>query len=82
MSQLFVVELKTYAVVLADNADDAEDYARHRASAVVRECPEVLPEVLEEVTHADDLWKFGWDDKCLPYGGDGERTIAAYLEAA
>lgn len=76
--RLFAVELRTVAIVQA--LDEYNAYAVARAEQ--REiCGDVELDIdlLGEVNSESDVVSYGWDSRCLPYGGDGETRLSELL---
>lgn len=79
MQKLYRIELTTSIVVVADTARDALDVATNTSTQrdIVRDA------ALEagfpvEVFSPSELPE-GWDDDCIPYGGDGNTRIAELM---
>jgi len=71
MKQLYVVALETEIIVLADNAKEAENIAlktndNFNPSATAT-----------EMTY----WPDDWEDDCLPYGSQNNKTIKELVDA-
>jgi hypothetical protein len=72
--KLFTVTVEYEYVVAAEDFDDARDVARDYALEAMKDWS----------THELDYTIFqgvtanGWTDDCLPYGGDGNKTIGEY----
>ena len=76
--KLYEVELRAVIVVAADSEEDALDKCNNSALQrdVVRDNP-LEVEVQHEIEEIDSL-PYGWEGGCIPYGGDGDTTIAAW----
>jgi hypothetical protein len=80
LPRLFVVELRTVAVVLATSAHEATEIADDNWRDIVRDCGDMEIDVLREANTIRDVTNHGWDGRCLPYGGDGNTTIDEVLK--
>ena len=78
---IYVVEMKYFAMVSANSAGEAADKARHYARDIVCDAPDVTPSVLAQVYTANQLKPYGWDDRCIPYGHDGNTRLKDLLES-
>lgn len=76
----YFVEYTITAVVMAEDETDAFNRARHYLRDAVNDAGEVEVWVRNEVKTAADL-EDGWDEDCVPYGGDGNTRIREYLKA-
>lgn len=79
MKKLFSVEMTYRVVVVAEDAFDAQNVASNNAYSIVSDAFE--PDWLDsdEIKSIDELPR-GWEVDCIPYGGDGDKTINEYLE--
>jgi len=78
MKRLYRVSVEFEMVVEAENEMDAHFIAvEHAAECVSDSSPETA--VYGVVKHAVEL-PDGWDEMCLPYGGDGEKRIGQILQ--
>lgn len=72
--------VKVSMVVLADDEEHALDVAFEYFKDAMRDensSPEIqITGLVEKASHLKD----GWDDVCLPYGGNGSSRIRDYLE--
>ncbi|OGB00825.1 MAG: hypothetical protein A3E79_01025 [Burkholderiales bacterium RIFCSPHIGHO2_12_FULL_61_11] len=78
MSQFFAVEIKTTAIVWADDADHAVLVARDHRREI---CGDVDMDisVKGEVKRIDQLAAHEWDGECIPYGHDGDTRLMDLL---
>jgi hypothetical protein len=74
----YMVEITTYAVVMAEDASDAHDVARNFRREIMRDDDDPLIDVQGALETEAGL-RNGWDGGCIPYGGDGNTTLAALL---
>lgn len=77
MSKLYVVQIYTETVVVADSEEDAERLAERNSWEIVRNDgadAHVLYKVQAEHDLPDD-----WHTECHPWGGDGEKAVRDYL---
>ena len=77
MKKLYMVDLTTTIAVMAESAVDAMIVAANNALATVMDSG-VEPGTPQLVTVASELHS-GWDDDCIPYGGDGNTSIKNIL---
>lgn len=75
--KFYEVELRWTAVVQANSEMEAYDVAEDEKRDI---CGDVGPDVdvMGEIKSLTAL-PVGWDRKCLPYGGDGERRLEELL---
>ncbi len=76
----YMVEITTYAVVMAEDEGHAERVATDHKHDVLGDDWNPRIEVEREVTRLEDL-DHGWDGECIPYGGDGNTRLSALLPA-
>ena len=76
----YLVEITTYAVVVAEDEDHAKQVATNYKHDVLGDDRNPQVEVEREVTRLEDL-EHGWDGECIPYGGDGNTRLNAILTA-
>jgi hypothetical protein len=82
MSKFYAVSLSTKAIVQVDDDADALDAVKVALSEQRDICSDVMDmdvEVLGIVRNVADLIEHGWDDMCLPYGGDGNTRLKDLL---
>lgn len=80
---IYAVEISYTAMIVADSAEEAMRVAREKSRDIVGDSPDPEPRVLEaDVRTPYMLARFGWDDRCIPYGHDGNTTIAEILKEA
>jgi hypothetical protein len=75
------VTVRYTIVVSADNEDKAEDVARENWGEGLKDAdpwPEL--DIRGEIKTESNL-RDGWDENCLPYGGDGKTRIGDILSA-
>lgn len=77
--RLFAVELTVIAIVQAESEQEAEVVAESERRDI---CNDTDMEVgfVSEVKSLKDAQSHGWDERCLPYGGDGNTTVGELLE--
>jgi hypothetical protein len=78
--RLFVVELRTAAIVLAANSEEAYQVAVDNQRDILRDTADMQIDVLNEVKEPKDATVHGWDDKCYPYGGEEDKTVGELLK--
>ncbi len=76
--KLYMVEITTHAVVIADDEDHAREVARDCRREAFSDDIDPQIEVGREVSKLHEL-EAGWDGECIPYGGDGNTRINAIL---
>ncbi|MGD9671683.1 MAG: hypothetical protein AB7U75_21995 [Hyphomicrobiaceae bacterium] len=74
----YMVEITTYAVVMADDESHAHSVADDFKREICSDDWNPRIEVDGAVVKVEDL-RHGWDGECIPYGGDGNTTLAALL---
>lgn len=73
------VTFETTMVVMADDDDDARSVARRDAFNALHDADEYPDvDVRGEVTSEKHL-RDGWDDDCVPYGGDRNKRLRELL---
>lgn len=84
MTKIFMVEMSIKVAVAADDEDHAYELAdRYMFRDAVGDSPDesLLVDVLKEIKHVDELIKYDWDGKCIPYGDtDGNTRIEEILK--
>ena len=76
--RLYMVEITTYAVVVAEDEGHAREVASDCRRDALRDDIDPQIEVGREVAKLQDL-ENGWDGECIPYGGDGNTHTAIRL---
>ena len=76
----YLVEITTYAVVMADDESHAYAVANSYKRDALGDDPDPRIEIECEVTKLTDL-AHGWDGECIPYGGDGNTRLTDLLTA-
>ena len=80
MKKPFVVNIQTQAIVMAEDADHAEDEARSRLRDIISDAdPDV--EALGVAASEQDLIEAGWNGECIPYNGDGDTRLKDIIAA-
>ena len=74
----YMVEITTYGVVMAEDETHAHQVADSYKREIFGDDWNPRIEVGGAVVKVDDL-SHGWDGECIPYGGDGNTTLAALL---
>lgn len=74
----YMIEITTYAVVMAEDASHAHAVALAFRGEIMRDDSAPLVDVQGVIGTESDL-RNGWDGKCLPYGGDGNTTLAELM---
>lgn len=73
MRKLFLVTYATEVVVLAENESQAR--------SIARECVAGRDLHLEPLEAQPlDVLPSSWDESCLPYGDDSDKTIGQWIE--
>lgn len=84
MTKIFMVEMSIKVAVAADDEDHAYELAdRYMFRDAVGDSPDesLLVDVLKEIKHVDELIKYDWDGKCIPYGDtDGNTRLDEILK--
>ena len=84
MTKIFMVEMSVQVAVAADDEDHAYAFAdRFMFRDVISDSPDdsLIVNVLEEIKNVDELKKYDWDGKCIPYGDtDGNTRIEEILK--
>lgn len=78
---LFAIELTTVAIVEADDEDAAMQVARDEQRSICADTLYMDLAMFGQVTCREDLIAHGWDEACIPYGGDGNTRIRDLLAA-
>jgi hypothetical protein len=78
-TRLFAVELTVIAVVQAENEIEAMETAESEQHAICRDT-DMDVGFTSEVKSVADLKRHRWDERCIPYGGDGNTTVGELLE--
>lgn len=74
----YMVEITTYGVVMAEDESHAHQVADSYKREIFSDDWNPRIEVDGAVVKVEDLGH-GWDGECIPYGGDGNTTLAALL---
>ena len=74
----YMVEIRTYGVVMAKNAEDARKVADEYLRDIFLEDASPYIEVNREIASLEDL-DYGWDGECIPYNGDGNKRLKELL---
>ncbi len=74
MTKLYTIRVSYDYVVVADNVEDAEAIGRGYANDALSDVGifDIDVDVQEGVS------AYGWDDDCIPYGGDGNTRTREY----
>ncbi len=74
MTKLYTIRVSYDYVVVADNVEDAEAIGRGYANDALSDISifDIDVDVQEGVS------AYGWDDDCIPYGGDGYTRTRGY----
>jgi hypothetical protein len=78
--KLFAIELRTVAIVQAETEADAISIAEDDQSDILSDAMDLEFNIEGQVKSAADLPRHGWDEQCIPYGGDGNTTVGEILE--
>jgi hypothetical protein len=73
--KLYMVEVTTYAVVMARDEIHALNVADAYKRDIFGDDPSPNIDVDRAIEKLSDL-KHGWDGECIPYGGDGNTRLA------
>jgi len=78
--KMYKVELRVVAVVVAEDEAEAYQVAQDFKRDIVADddCQDIT--VVGEVACPGDL-SDGWDQECIPYGGDGYARVAELFGA-
>jgi hypothetical protein len=74
MTKLYTVRVSYDYVVVADNVENAEAVGRGYA----REALGDLSIFDVDIDIVGGASAYGWDDDCIPYGGDGNKRTGEY----
>lgn len=74
----YMVEIRTYAVVMAEDAAHARSVADNYKRDIFGDDWSPRIDVGDEVSNVDAL-AHGWDGECIPYGGDGNTRLGQLL---
>ena len=74
MTKLYTVRVSYDYVVAADNVEDAEVVGRGHA----REALGDISIFDADIDVVEGVSAYGWDDECIPYGGDGNKRTGEY----
>lgn len=77
MKKLFNVTVSFDFVVVAEDEDEANEIALENLHNAIRDIPEQYINILTD--EGPFIWAYGWDDECIPYGGDGTKRTKDYL---
>ncbi len=84
MTKIYMVEMKIQVAVASEDEDrvyDLADYQMFRDALGDTTWDGIDIAVLGEITHVDQLERYGWDEKCIPYGDtDGNTRIEEILK--
>lgn len=72
--RLYTVKVSYDFVVVADSDREAEGVARGYAKDALSDMS--IHDVDVDVVEGVSAW--GWDDECIPYGGDGNTRTGEY----
>lgn len=72
--KLFTVTVEYDYVVAAEDYEDAESVAREYAVEALKDMS--VYDLDYTIDHG--VKAYGWTDDCLPYGGNGNKTIRDY----
>jgi hypothetical protein len=78
-TRLFAVELTVIAIVQADTEMEAMSIAEDEQRDICRDTDMSLG-FTSEVKSIEDAKRHGWDERCIPYGGDGNTTLRELFE--
>lgn len=74
--KLYTIKATYDYVVVADNIHDAYLVGRQYFKDALSDMPSTDVDLAaEQGVHA-----YGWDDDCIPYGGDGNTRTGEYLK--
>lgn len=68
MTRVYMVEVKTYVAVVANNDIEAEKLVKDSLGEVVKDDPDIKCVNVGRITRLDQLPAYGWDASALPYG--------------
>lgn len=74
--KLFTVRVEYDYVVAAEDYDHAKEVARDYALEAMKD----FSSYDLDYTIDHGVKAIGWTDDCLPYGGEGDKTIRDYLK--
>jgi hypothetical protein len=76
MTKLYTVRVSYDYVVLADSVNDAYAVGQSYIKEALSDMPihDVDVDIIEGVS------AYGWDNECIPYGGDGNTRTGEYLK--
>lgn len=74
MKKLYTVRVTYDYVVVADSVNDAYAVGQSYIKEALRDMP--IQDVDLDVVEGDNA--YGWDDECVPYGGDGNTRTGEY----
>lgn len=75
MTKLFTVRIEFDYVVVAENEMDAEAVGR----GYIKEALSDMSVHDVDIFVSEGATAWGWDDDCIPYGGDGNTRTGEYL---
>lgn len=75
MAKFWNVELTYVAVVQAEDEESAWEIASDNARSIVSDSSGPLVDVMHQIRGKKDF-RDGWDGRCIPYGGDGDKRIS------
>lgn len=72
--KLYTVTVEFDFVVVAEDEDEAREVAQSNVRQALSDISSYdLNYIVEPGVHA-----YGWDDQCIPYGGDGNTRTGEY----
>ena len=74
MSKLYTIKVSYDYVVLADNLTEAYLVGRRHIKDALSDMPITDVDMDAEL----GVNAYGWDDDCIPYGGDGNTRTGEY----
>ncbi|WP_027798295.1 hypothetical protein [Paraburkholderia dilworthii] len=79
----YAITMSVTAVVMAENEQHARIVAERDKREIFGDVygDQIKYSPATEMTCEADLEKVGWDDLCIPYGGDGNTRLSDILAA-
>lgn len=76
MSKLYTIVVSFDYVVVAEDERDAEAIGRGYMKDAIGD----MSSYDVDIDVREGIYAYGWDDDCIPYGGDGNKRTGEYLK--
>jgi len=80
----YALTISVVAIVMADDEQHARDVALSHVREIHHDAwgDQFKLSPATRIERHSDLERIGWDDQCLPYGGDGKTRLSEILKDA